>query len=400
MPMHKIFELLHENDLNSSDDFPKILTWDDADLNALMIQIEELDLNEKGNGQSLFSFSANKALSSGKDPCVHLNCRLKNLKKLAQFAVLYSDNVFIYNPFEDYFYIQDWDDDDKQSLLDDLIVLDYLGPLLNKGILKFSKSQQFMCEHCCSELFKKFESLLSSIEKTILDTTTFHILKQYDEYIIEATGSREYWGHEKTYLVLKKPGKFKRYLQEDDRHLLKTGDIKKLKLASSHAEEIMLDLIQQNSNVKTLNNNYLFTNNYYPQIINQINNYNPNGISPYDITKGLEHAIPSLENTSLYNLINLRENDFESFLVYRDSIKRLISQTIEKGDFSNLPMAINDIVRPEINKMNLTIKNNRKMLSYKTGKELFISAGILTLGLFSGILPPDFGKIIGAVGGC
>lgn len=398
--MHKIFEFLNEKDLYNSDNFSRILSWSDAELTDFVNEIEELNLNEKENNKSLFSFSANKELSSGMHSCSYLNCRQKNIKKLAQFAVLYSDNLFIYNPFEDYFLIKDWEDDLKQKLHDDLIILDYLSPLINKGIIRFSKSQESMCELCYSELFKKFEIILDTIEQTIMDTTEFTVIKECDELLIEATSSPDYWGHATTYMHIKNSNKLKKYLLHTDKYELKRTDLKKLKIVSRRAEEILLDLIQQNANVKTLNNNYLFTNNYYPQIVNKINRYNPNVLSPYDIAEGLTHVVPAIENTSLHNLINLRENDFESFLVYRDSIRKLISQTIEINDFSNLSMAINDIVRPEINKMNLAVKTNKKMLSYKTRKELLISAGIITLGVFSGILPYDISKIIGVIGGC
>jgi|SRR5690554_466837 len=398
--MHKIFQFLSENDLSNNDDFASVWAWNSYELTEFINKIDELDINEIENNNTFFSFSANEALSSGKNPCSSLDCRLESIKKLAQFAVLYSDNIFIYNPFEQYLLIEEWDDDLRQELQNDLIILDFLRPLINKKIIRFSKAMEFMCEECYSELFLKFDYIKKAIEETIINTTDYSVVQLFENIHIEASSSPELWGHETTCFDLENPKMFEKYLQNTDRYKLKKSEVKNLNLVSYQAEEILLDLIQQNANVTTNKNNYIFTNNYYPQIVSKINNYNPNFISPNEIVEGLAHVVPTIENTSIHNLISLREKDFESFLVYRDSIKRLISQTIEKNDFSNLSSAINDIVQPEINKMNLTVKNSKKLLSYKSSKELLISGGMISLGLFSGILPHDFGTVFGAIGGC
>lgn len=398
--MHILFEYLENKGLSNDDDMKSLNKWNNAKLIEFIDQLDSLNFTENENKKSLFSFSVNEELSSGKNSCSRIECRLKKMKELAQFAVLYSENVLIYNPFENYFGVEKWTKFYKSELINDLIIINYLKPLINKGIIKFTPGKDCLCEDCRSKILSKFENLLESIESNIIETTKFTIANYGKKCSISIRGNSEIFGHELSAIIIEGPFKYAKFLKENDGHILTTEEIKMLGLSRQRAEEIVFDLTRQDANVKIFNNNYLFANDYYPEIINKINNFKTGSISHREIVNGLTHVVPTIENTNLHNLISLRENDYESFLVYRDSITKLIKQTIENKDFSDLETAINDIVKPELNKINLTISKNRKLLTYKTSKELFIGSGLIALGVFSGILPPDFGKIFGAIGGC
>lgn len=398
--MHILFEFLENKGLSNNDDIENLNKWNKAKLIEFIDQLYSLNFTEKENKKSLFSFSVNEELSSGKNSCSWIECRLKKMKELAQFAVLYSENVFIYNPFENYYGLEKWTKFYKRELINDLIIINYLKPLINKGIIKFTPGKDCLCEDCRSKILSKFEKLLGSIESNIVDTTKFTIENEGGICSFRIHGNSEIFGHEISMMTIEGPYKYAKFIKENDGHTLTSNEIRMLGLSRERAEDIVFDLIRQDANVKIFNNNYLFANDYYPDIINKINNFKTGSISHREIVNGLTHVVPTIENTSLHNLISLRENDYESFLVYRDSINKLIKQTIENKDFSDLETAINDIVKPELNKINLTIHKNKKLLTYKTSKELFIGSGLIALGVFSGILPPDFGKIFGAIGGC
>ncbi len=65
----------------------------------------------------------------------------------------------------------------------------------------------------------------------------------------------------------------------------------------------------------------------------------------------------------------------------------------------SLRKAFNDTVRPELNNIELTIKNSRKLLWGSLAKDLIFGTGFITVGLFSGLLPPNIGEIVAALGG-
>lgn len=398
--MHKLFEFLDNKSLTKDADFYQLKKWKNDNLIKFIKEIHQLDLNEKNNSSSIFSFSANEELSSGRNPCFDIKCRLIKIDELIQFAILYSDNVFIYNPFEKYQSIVNWKDFVKMDIINDLIILNYLKPLINKNIIRFAHGYEIRCNSCRNKIISKFEGIIKEIETSILATSRFKLQKINNKYALRISGNADIFGHKETGILLNYESKYDKYFYEDDSYILTQEDIVDLRFAKNRSEEIMFDLLRQDANVNTLNNNYLIANNFYLELLHKINNTNLGGISPNDIVSGLSHAVPAIRNTNVHNLLSLRENDYESFLVYRDSIRKLINETFEKKDFSDLKSAFNDIVLPELNKINLAVKKNKKILSYKTKKEIIISVGIIGLGVFSGILPHDFGKLFGAIGGC
>jgi hypothetical protein len=58
-----------------------------------------------------------------------------------------------------------------------------------------------------------------------------------------------------------------------------------------------------------------------------------------------------------------------------------------------------DEIRPELNKINLTLKNNKKVLWGNIKSNVFLASTYISTSLFTGILPTNIGKIVASVGG-
>jgi len=86
--MHILFEYLENKGLSNDDDMKSLYKWNNANLIEFIDQLDSLNFTENENKRSLFSFSVNEELSSGKNSCSRIECRLKKMKELAQFAVL------------------------------------------------------------------------------------------------------------------------------------------------------------------------------------------------------------------------------------------------------------------------------------------------------------------------
>ena len=70
-------------------------------------------------------------------------------------------------------------------------------------------------------------------------------------------------------MTIEGPYKYAKFIKENDGHTLTSNEIRMLGLSRERAEDIVFDLIRQDANVKIFNNNYLFANDYYPDIINK-----------------------------------------------------------------------------------------------------------------------------------
>lgn len=88
----------------------------------------------------------------------------------------------------------------------------------------------------------------------------------------------------------------------------------------------------------------------------------------------------------------------ESFSVYRDSLTFAL-QSITESDVGKVQQAFDDLVRPELNNIELAIKNSRKLLWGSLAHDIAFSAGFVAVGLFSGLLPANIGEIVATLGG-
>jgi hypothetical protein len=59
----------------------------------------------------------------------------------------------------------------------------------------------------------------------------------------------------------------------------------------------------------------------------------------------------------------------------------------------------NDELLPELNRLDFAVSRWKRSLRAKVTDRLLFGAAAVTIGLYSGILPQDIGKVIAAVGG-
>lgn len=58
-----------------------------------------------------------------------------------------------------------------------------------------------------------------------------------------------------------------------------------------------------------------------------------------------------------------------------------------------------DIIQPEINKMNLALKNNKKVFGEQFKRDIVLWGSTISFGMLSGKVTKDMSSILGAIGG-
>jgi hypothetical protein len=58
-----------------------------------------------------------------------------------------------------------------------------------------------------------------------------------------------------------------------------------------------------------------------------------------------------------------------------------------------------DEIQPEINKINLTLSNNKKLLWGNIKSNVFLASTYISTSLFTGILPTNMDKVVASIGG-
>ena len=115
-----------------------------------------------------------------------------------------------------------------------------------------------------------------------------------------------------------------------------------------------------------------------------------------DSFRQLSCSFPIVQNASIKSILDFRARNEESFAVFRDTItKGLKGKPIDSSTISELKT---ELIDPEINKINLAMKNNRARLITSTGIEAAIGIASFALGQYGIVSPAEAMTIFGAAG--
>jgi len=177
---------------------------------------EVLSSKNLSRDNSVLANAASISLGCGRWPCDSLSCRLKRAEQLAQFAALYSDQVYIRYPFSDYIkhtkgkHLPD-ESVIRTNFAEDIVLLNYLRPLIeSKKILPITPP--YICLNCLAkqslglkddkQLKKAFRFLKHRMENEI-DTSISMIAGKF--YSIKADGPEDLLHHGFSVAISKTP---------------------------------------------------------------------------------------------------------------------------------------------------------------------------------------------------
>ena len=163
--------------------------------------------------QGTFKHVASLELSAGRGCCAALKCRQERLEQLLRFAAMYSDQVYIHNPFSDYAQMAEMKRDIgyiKHKFYDDLVLLLQMRSFLDAGLVNLLTQENHSCPTCFLCRFKVDRRTEAQIKKAI------HLLRhsyrekthitlgwniEIDKYAVNCVGPELYYHNGKAYFV-------------------------------------------------------------------------------------------------------------------------------------------------------------------------------------------------------
>jgi hypothetical protein len=160
--------------------------------------------------------------------------------------------------------------------------------------------------------------------------------------------------------------------------------------------EIMSDLVFQSINAAMYGLSYLTDREIDFDLIEAANRMKrrPEATTVLD---GFEHALPFVHHVPLKQLVELRMTDGEAFQVYRDSLSRALREYHLNGKSAR--ETFDEVVRPEIHKMDLALKRSRRATWNSARSTAIITTALITVGLVSGLINPSVAAVVAGVGG-
>ena len=383
----KYFDLLYKKGLSPINMEKTVSNWSIEQMGDTIHELETTTpyINKKPSNITTFDFAVSGSLSGQGHPCSAIECRLDRVDQLARFAALYANKIVIICPLISK-PPSKISDDIKKLFIDDLTILYYLRPLIESGIVLFTPRRIPLCKIHANEAKEK-ESLIFNTAKDIIKPLLPKISVNIEEF------------KDGTFLSLNGP----EILFENCFHgCLYTGDMNKYKRKRkithimNAIKPTLVDVLWQNISSLRNYSNYLTSSELHLKLIQELN---PELKSHNKaLINGFSHSLPFLKNIDIKKLIDLRLNEVESFNVYRDSVTEAL-KLIEISNISDIREIFNDIIRPELNKIELTIKNQKTFLTDDLKRDLLVSFGFISIGLFSGLFSPELSKLLTALGG-
>jgi hypothetical protein len=403
--LEEIFDYMdaHSLDLNSAAGTVEEVS--EENLIDLINGLSDLIPDKASIVDSPFQFVANSSMAGGKSPCRATACRLDKVAALSQFAALYAEKVLIPRPFDDLSGLEPdgIDGDVREDINARILIIHFLRPLLDQGLIGFVSNTHY-CMDCYSqqlgdvagEFRAKFEAIYDYLIDLYSKDVNYRLVEHDGFHLVEIEGPENLIEHRSAALFLDDDSKLVKAIGKFGNKTITAAESIEYGFASDLAGEIMNDLIIHNWHAVQDGSNYITSRAIDENVFGRVRGDSSNQLNQ-TINKALSHSLPILNGVSLDKLVRLRVNEGESFQVYRDALSNTL--TNKHLSLAEFEQAFSDVVRPEINKINLSIKNSRKLLADSVRQDIVLGAGFVSLGLFGGFLPPNIGELVAALGG-
>ncbi|HEU4760021.1 MAG TPA: hypothetical protein VFT91_08585 [Dehalococcoidia bacterium] len=368
-----------------------------------------------------FDFWPNSELSASLGGCESADCRHERFERLARFATMWADSVYISPHFGLLSAIADDEMRARMWLLGSVKSMLAAEPAFRANIVRIGPAGYNVCPSCESEMdpsMPQIRQILTKAKRSMGDAYFGDVRVRFEmqdpRYLLTITGPEDLLGHGGISIYkYKANSKSLAWLPERIRQRAEAGhrlvyDVPNSRVNDSGAlaaviETVAEDVLHQHLACTVRGTKYLTHRPADKLFLDAINSDDSFSSWNRVLTQYLSYEMPILHGIPLEQLIELRTKDYDAFLVYRDTLKRVIKEHVAKRTSITSQEAAeiyDDVVRPEMNKMNQKLETVRTKLSNQFRRDVLVAGGIVALGLCSGVVAPALiGTAIAAVGG-
>lgn len=361
-----------------------------------------------------YIYTANTELSGGNYPCPNIVCRKQNIDKLAKFAVFFAEKIILANPLQQYnkeiFKTQEYPEYEeliKQEIINDFKILYYMRPLIDSGIIEIKEDKSHFCIDCYSKTVdngKKFKQKINKIQvlmkKDFFDSITINYKLNTPKAKVVISSKSDIF-HNEEELIIENPELIKQIKKIEN--INKRDKLVKEMVAESNVIDNqfhlwMQNIIFHNWYTNKYNSQYVTNREVDFKVLTSLYNEKNNNINNQALINGISHVVPYIHNIDIEKLVELRNHEKESFLVYRDAVQDVVDLSKKLDSEKQVREALNTFVRPELNKLKFKIKKNKKFLSRSIATDVAISGVFITVGMVTGVLDPQVTALLSLLG--
>lgn len=352
--------------------------------------------------------------SVSSDECSGINCRLERINRLARFALIYSDKLYLPSFFSRYVgssehFLDQRNNLDymREQLYNDITIIHEIRDLLQSDEICFFSPLLNVCFSCQAKEYlgekigARFDKNYKQLQNEYLKRMSVQCEKEIDDFTLIVDCPDPYLNHGYTISLNKVPRILINKMKNTDKANLSRSLIKKLELHMDAAHSVASNAIYGLATSACLKTSFLTEQDIHISFLNSLH-------SNIDISKknaiALKHLaaiVPFVNDVALKDLAKLRNRESESFLVFRQALTQAIEIFVAtKGDFTEKDaISIHgDIIEPTLASLDRKVKLAKRDLVIKPIRSILSIVGIISFGLFTGLLPENISGIAKVLG--
>ncbi len=360
---------------------------------------------------------ASLSLAGGRSHCAEINCRLRRVHRLGQFAAFYTDRMYMRNPFSDYVHRKNYGDEDdlKRQFADDVRVATYLKPMLDQGLVMFVSETRQICPTCLGAAMglgrdsgRTFLRASRKLSDEFLDNTEY-VLERLDPfYSVVMSGPELYYDHgarawfcrELPPPVSTRP-RIVRKLEREGRIRLSRTLSRELGLHKYMARDVIHNVAYHLLVNKALGTSLVTDRELHLAFLRHASQDHSMEERNTIAQKYLTAMVPFLDDVPIPKLLALREREAESFVRFRARFTNTIDEFRSEGATftrKSARMIYQDVLAPELARLDLRVRKAKRDLVSSATRSVVGMVGAISFGLFSGLIGTEVAAIVKAVG--
>jgi hypothetical protein len=367
---------------------------------------------------SIFEQSASLSLGGGRSPCSELGCRSRRAAKLARFAALYADRVYLHN------FLLDLRDAVTQEInienlrrefFADLTILAQLRPLIEADRITLLSFPSLHCAQCLAgellgqEAERAFGEQFRILSKRLRDESHCYLRQCEHSHLhidFEAPeGLAEHGGGSIRLLkvpdALKdRPGLIAR-AQSGKRVRLGKRIADRFGLAEHYAFITYNDIRFNFLTSQALSTTFLTERPQHVAMLNALSAEPALEERNQLVANHLSSILPFAEDVAINDLLKLRDREGDSFILFRARLNQAIEEyrqgatTFSERDARAL---YSDVIEPELARLRTKVATAKKDLTRGGTGTLIGATAQLSFGLYTGLIPVALQKAANAIG--
>lgn len=410
--MNENFIALLENSAFFKANKPNLKLIESASVDQILEFCNELSeitsIKNFNKQNSLYTHSASIGLGGGRQPCCAVNCRLKRTQELAQFASLYSDRVYINNFAHEHVlhseHLADNQDKFRKEFAHDIIIYSYLLPLIDKGFV-VPVSHMNMCPHCLTtschdQSALKYDQLQEFLNNKFYNEVEFSLSCNHDGgYFFNAKGTEKLLSHGNQSVWLDDITNLKELIPSISEKLsiekdviFTTEEAQRIFAAELFTDGIMQTISFELSGAAALKTAYLSDSDFDIELLQKMTDDPVTKKCTSLMGNHLKCLVPFLGNVTPAELLELRKNEEESFVLFRNSLSKAVEEYRENGQtFTDRDAQIlySDVVMPNLAALEAKVKKAKRHFMKGSRRKIMGWVGALSAGFYIGSFTAD-----------